>query len=53
MTMVTLITAKIIPTIIPILELLEEIQIGIENEVTEVNTVISVVASQCINHKKN
>ena len=49
MTMVTLITANITPTIIPILELLEELLTGIEDEVAEVDTAMAVVV-ECVSN---
>jgi len=47
--MVTLITANITPTIIPILELLEELLTGIEDEVAEVDTAMAVVV-ECVSN---
>ena len=47
MTMVTLLTANITPTIIPTLELLEELLTGIEDEVAEVDIAMPIVV-ECV-----
>ena len=49
MTMVTLITATIIPTVKPILETLEELLRGRENEVAEIGTIMPVVVEYVFN----
>ena len=49
MMMMTLTTANIKPTIIPILKLLEELLTGIENEVAEADTAMAVVV-ECVSN---